>query len=60
LFLSQSAGLESEALEKARQQLRQEIGGNESMNKLAQEFARLQLAEFLRKAGFTAVEITFE
>jgi hypothetical protein len=60
LFLSQSAGLESEAMEKARQQLRQEIGGNESMNKLAQEFARLQLAEFLRKAGFTAVEITFE
>ncbi|RIK37013.1 MAG: hypothetical protein DCC55_25515 [Chloroflexi bacterium] len=60
LFLSQSSGIESEALEKARQQLRQEIGGNESMNKLAQEFARLQLTEFLRKAGFTAVEITFE
>lgn len=60
LFLAQSAGLESEALEKARQQLRQEIGGNESMNRLAQEFARLQLTEFLRKAGFTAVEITFE
>jgi hypothetical protein len=29
------------------------------MMKLAAEFARLQLTEFLQKTGFTTVEITF-
>jgi hypothetical protein len=59
VFLSQAAGMETEALEKARQQLRREVAENESMMKLAQQFARLQLTEFLRKAGFTEVEVSF-
>lgn len=59
-LVSQYAGLETTALERARQQMRTDINNNESMMKLAQEFARLQLVEFLHKAGFTTVEITFE
>lgn len=58
-LLSQYPGLETAALERARQQIRHEIATNDSMMKLAQEFARLQLVEFLEKAGFTTVEITF-
>lgn len=58
-LLSQYPGLETAALERARQQIRHEIATNESMMKLAQEFARLQLVEFLGKAGFSTVEITF-
>lgn len=58
-LLSQYPGLETTALERARQQMRHEIATNESMMKLAQEFARLQLVEFLQKAGFSKVEITF-
>lgn len=58
-LLSQYPGLETAALERARQQIRHEIATNESMMKLAQEFARLQLVEFLEKAGFSTVEITF-
>jgi hypothetical protein len=60
LFLSQSEGLENEALENARRQFYQEVGGNPSMVELAEQFARLQLSEFLRKAGFESVEIEFE
>lgn len=59
-LLSQYPGLESAALEQARQQMRAEIDENASMMKLAQEFARLQLTEFLQKIGFTAVEIHFD
>lgn len=59
-LLSQYAGLETSALEQARQQMRNDIESNESMMKLAQEFARLQLTEFLQKAGFRTVEITFD
>ncbi|MBX3012169.1 MAG: DUF4230 domain-containing protein [Caldilineaceae bacterium] len=59
-LVSQYAGLETTALERARQQMRSEIANNASMMKLAQEFARLQLVAFLQKAGFTTVEITFE
>jgi len=58
-LLSQYVGLESAALEQARQQMRAEIDENESMLRLAQEFARLQLTEFLRKTGYTEVEIHF-
>jgi hypothetical protein len=59
LFLSQYTGLEKEALEQARQQLRAEVESNASMMTMAEQFARLQLAEFLRKAGFAQVEIVF-
>lgn len=59
-LLSQYAGLETSALEQARRQMRDEITNNASMMKLAAEFARLQLTEFLQKTGFTTVEITFE
>lgn len=58
-LLSQYAGLETSALEQARQQMRADIENNESMMKLAQEFARLQLTEFLHKTGFRTVEIIF-
>lgn len=58
-LLSQYAGLETSALEQARRQMRDEISNNASMMKLAADFARLQLTEFLQKSGFTTVEITF-
>lgn len=58
-FLSQYAGLENAALEQARTQLQTEVTANQDLMKLAAEMARLQLSEFLRKAGFTTVEITF-
>lgn len=60
LFLSQYQGLEKDALEKARQQLGDEVADNPSMLNLASQMARLQLTEFLHKAGFTNVEITFK
>ncbi len=60
LFLSQYEGLETEALEAARQQLRAEVAGNESIRQLAQEHSRLQLTQFLQKSGFTNVEIIFQ
>jgi hypothetical protein len=59
LFLSNYTGLETEALEMARRQLRAEVAANPSMMKLAEEYGRLQLTEFLRKLGYTTVEVTF-
>ena len=59
LFLSQYAGLETEALEQARQQLYEEAAANASMMQLAEDVARLKLSEFLRKVGFTSVEMSF-
>lgn len=58
-LLSQYPGLESAALEKARLQIRADIANNASMMKLAQEFSRLQLTQFLQKTGFSTVEINF-
>lgn len=58
-FLSQYEGMEKAALEQARLQLRTDVTNNASMMKLAQNFARLQLSEFLHKAGFVTVEIDF-
>ena len=60
LFMSQYTGMEKEAMETARQQLHQEVSENASMMNLAEEFARLHLTEFLRKAGFDTVKITFK
>lgn len=58
-LLSQYPGLESAALEKASLQMRDDISNNDSMMNMAQEFSRLQLTEFLRKIGFSTVEINF-
>ncbi|MEZ4728790.1 MAG: DUF4230 domain-containing protein [Caldilineaceae bacterium] len=58
-FLSQYAGMETAALEQARTQLYSEVAANKELLKLTAEMARLQLTTFLRKAGFTTVEITF-
>lgn len=59
LFLSNYTGLETEALEMARRQLRAEVAANPSMTKLAEEYGRLQLSEFLQKLGYTTVEVSF-
>ncbi|MCB0061149.1 MAG: DUF4230 domain-containing protein [Caldilineaceae bacterium] len=59
LFLSNYTGLETEALEMARRQLRAEVAATPSMMTLAEEYSRLQLSEFLHKLGYTTVEITF-
>lgn len=59
-FLSQYSGLETAALEQARTQLRSDVTANPDLLKLAAQMTRLQLTEFLRKTGFTTVEITFK
>ena len=56
---SEYEGLEKDALEEARGQLRENIESNKSMMSLAETLARLQLSDFLRKAGFTQVNIVF-
>lgn len=58
-LLSQYAGLENAALEQARTQLQSEVAANEEMLRLTANMARLKLTNFLRKAGFTTIEITF-
>lgn len=58
-LFSQYKGLEVEALDKARQQLLDSAAANSDMLRLAEEFARLQLSDFLRQAGFGRVEILF-
>lgn len=57
---SEYEGLEKEALEEARRQLRHNIQSSEGMMSLAEKLARLQLTDFLRKAGFTDIEIVFK
>lgn len=58
-LLSQYAGMENAALEQARSQLQNEVTANQEMLHLTADMARLQLTKFLRKAGFTTIEITF-
>ncbi|MCE7985350.1 MAG: DUF4230 domain-containing protein [Caldilinea sp. CFX5] len=58
-LLSQYAGMENAALEQARSQLQSEVAANQEMLRLTADMARMQLTNFLRKAGFTTVEITF-
>jgi hypothetical protein len=58
-LFSEYEGLELEALEEARRKLREEGQRNTAMLDIAETMARLQLTEFLRKAGFTEVEIDF-
>jgi len=59
-LFSEYEGLELEALDEARRKLRQEAERNTAMLEIAETMARLQLSEFLRKAGFDQVEIEFE
>jgi hypothetical protein len=58
-LLSQYAGMENAALEQARAQLQSEVAANQAMLGMSADMARLKLANFLRKAGFTTIEITF-
>jgi hypothetical protein len=58
-ILSDYEGLETEALEQARRQLRQEAENSQGMMALADRVARLQLADLLYKLGFTEVDIVF-
>lgn len=58
-LLSQYAGLENAALAQARAQLQSEVAADQAMLRTTATMARMQLTNFLRKAGFTTVEITF-
>lgn len=59
IFLSNYTGLETEALEMGRRQLRAEVMATPSTLALAEEYGRLQLSEFLRKLGYETIEITY-
>lgn len=59
-LFSEYEGLELEAMNEARRKLRAEAERNAAMLEMAETMTRLQLAEFLRKAGFEQVEIEFE
>lgn len=60
LLWSDSTGLEKNAIENAQRQLYDYSVNNESMIQTTQLLAKLQLSEFLQKAGFKNVEITFK
>lgn len=59
-LFSEYEGLELEAMNEARRKLRAEAERNAAMLEMAETMTRLQLTEFLRKAGFEQVEIEFE
>ena len=59
-LFSEYEGLEVEAMDEARRRLREEATQNAEMLGIAETLARLQLTEFLRKAGFQEIEITFQ
>ncbi len=59
-LFSEYEGLEVEAMDEARRRLREEAAQNAEMLGIAETLARLQLTEFLRKAGFQEIEITFQ
>jgi hypothetical protein len=56
-LFSQYEGLELEAMEEARLKLLSEARADTQMLRIAESMARLQLREFLEKAGFEQVEI---
>jgi hypothetical protein len=58
-LFSEYQGLELEAMEEARLKLREEAGGNTQMIRIAESQARLQVIEFLRKAGYQNVTVRF-
>jgi hypothetical protein len=59
-LLADTSGIEKDALETAKQQLHDQIANNTDMMTLAEEFARLQISNFLRDANFEQIEIRFE
>jgi hypothetical protein len=58
-LFSQYRGLELEAMDSAKRLLFYEAANNQEMLKIAESMARLQLRDFLLKAGFEEVAITF-
>jgi hypothetical protein len=59
-LFSEYEGLELAAMDEARRKLRAEAERNAAMLEITETLTRLQLAEFLRQAGFEQVEIEFE
>ena len=59
-LFSEYAGLELEAMDEAKQQLRDNSAHNLKMRQMAETLARLQLTELLRKLGYEQIEIVFE
>ena len=57
---SEYEGLELEAMDEARQKLRDNSAQNVKMLEMAETMARLQLTELLRKLGYEQIEIAFE
>lgn len=58
-LFSEYQGLELEAMDEARRKLRDEASRNIQMRRIAESQARLQVMEFLRKAGFRNVTVQF-
>lgn len=58
-LFSQYEGIEVEALKEARIELVRWVEDNPSMLELAEKVATLQLSQFLNKAGFEQVDITY-
>ncbi len=58
-LFSEYQGLELEAMDEARRKLRDEASRNAQMRRIAESQARLQVMEFLRKAGFRNVTVQF-
>ena len=60
LIFSDYQGLEIEAMDEARQKLRENSAHNLKMLEMAETLARLQLTELLRSLGYEQIEIVFE
>gem|GEM_PF-5483217 len=60
LIFSDYEGLEIEAMDEARQKLRENSAHNLKMLEMAETLARLQLTELLRSLGYEQIEIVFE
>ena len=60
LIFSDYKGLEIEAMDEARQKLRENSEHNQKMLQMAETLARLQLTELLRSLGYEHIEIVFE
>lgn len=58
-LFSEYQGLELEAMNEARRKLREEALRNTQMIRIAESQARLQVIEFLRKAGYQTVTVKF-
>ncbi len=58
-LFSEYQGLELEAMNEARRKLRAEALRNTQMIRIAESQARLQVIEFLRKAGYLTVTVKF-